>query len=95
MPDGVHSHEENYARTLDLMQRLAKVHPLFAEISWGPRQSGWKPWLKEPLITDVSLDEWIAKFKKEAARPVYKVIHGWALCFIYGTVSNQKMRCFK
>ncbi len=63
-PTSVHSHEENFARTLDLMDRLSKIHPLLSEISFADSSVGWEHMLNEPLITEVSLAEWITRFNK-------------------------------
>ena len=64
IPNGVHSHEDNFARTVDLAARLAKVHPLLSELSWTGRLSGWKKRLTLPQIKNVTLDQWIENFDK-------------------------------
>jgi hypothetical protein len=63
-PLGVHSHEENFARTLDLMRRLANIHPLLSQVSLADREFDWDNLLNEPLVRDISLEEWITRFDK-------------------------------
>jgi hypothetical protein len=64
VPAGIHSHEENFARTQDLIERLALIHPLLSEISIAEGGSGWKRMIKQPLFKEISLDHWVKSFNR-------------------------------
>ncbi len=62
--NGVSSAEENYARILDLVTKLADVHPLFAQFSCKGRAGGWRPMEAEPLLKDVTPEYWLKELNR-------------------------------
>jgi hypothetical protein len=62
-PRGTHPQAENFARTQDLMQRLGKIHPLFAQISPKGKAGSWKRMESEPLLKDITLEQWLGYYK--------------------------------
>ncbi len=62
-PNGAYSHKENFERTKDAFARLAKIHPLLADLSWT-EGNGRKPWLKLPIFRDVTLEQWTDFYQK-------------------------------